>query len=124
MEVRKFVIGFIEEACKRDNELLLKLIANLNMLLKDESVNVVKKVILTMTHLYKVALQQAHVPRSVMTVLEANLKPDPEPPEPKEHDEPEPHGGVGAPRATLPDIMAAQLEQEKELKRQLEEEHQ
>ncbi|XP_041090459.1 symplekin-like [Polyodon spathula] len=57
MEVRKFVIGFIEEACKRDNELLLKLIANLNMLLKDESVNVVKKVILTMTHLYKVALQ-------------------------------------------------------------------
>uniref|UniRef100_A0AAQ5ZCJ3 Symplekin C-terminal domain-containing protein n=1 Tax=Amphiprion ocellaris TaxID=80972 RepID=A0AAQ5ZCJ3_AMPOC len=40
IEVRKFVIGFIEEACKRDNELLLRLIANLNMLLKDESVNV------------------------------------------------------------------------------------
>ncbi|XP_028823500.1 symplekin-like [Denticeps clupeoides] len=57
MEVRKFVIGFIEEACKRDGELLLKLIANLNMLLKDESVNVVKKVILTLTQLYKVALQ-------------------------------------------------------------------
>uniref|UniRef100_A0A6Q2Y194 Symplekin n=1 Tax=Esox lucius TaxID=8010 RepID=A0A6Q2Y194_ESOLU len=57
MEVRKFVIGFIEEACKRDNELLLRLIANLNMLLKDESVNVVKKAILTFTQLYKVALQ-------------------------------------------------------------------
>uniref|UniRef100_A0A8C9TE56 Symplekin scaffold protein n=1 Tax=Scleropages formosus TaxID=113540 RepID=A0A8C9TE56_SCLFO len=57
MEVRKFVIGFIEEACKRDNELLLKLIANLNMLLKDESVNVMKKAILTLTQLYKVALQ-------------------------------------------------------------------
>jgi hypothetical protein len=42
---------------KRDNELLLKLIANLNMLLKDESVNVVKKAILTLTQLYKVALQ-------------------------------------------------------------------
>uniref|UniRef100_A0A8C5C7T2 Symplekin C-terminal domain-containing protein n=1 Tax=Gadus morhua TaxID=8049 RepID=A0A8C5C7T2_GADMO len=40
MEVRKFVIGFIEEACKRDNELLLRLVANLNMLLRDESVNV------------------------------------------------------------------------------------
>uniref|UniRef100_A0A665WIV9 Symplekin C-terminal domain-containing protein n=1 Tax=Echeneis naucrates TaxID=173247 RepID=A0A665WIV9_ECHNA len=40
MEVRKFVIGFIEEACKRDNELLLRLVANLNMLLKDDSVNV------------------------------------------------------------------------------------
>ncbi|MGH0141877.1 UNVERIFIED_CONTAM: hypothetical protein FKN15_004050 [Acipenser sinensis] len=68
--------------------------------------------------------QQAHVPRSIMTVLEANLKADPEPPEPKENDEPEPRGGGGAPRATLPDVMAARLEQEKELKRQLEEEHQ
>uniref|UniRef100_G1QPK8 Symplekin scaffold protein n=1 Tax=Nomascus leucogenys TaxID=61853 RepID=G1QPK8_NOMLE len=57
IEVRKFVIGFIEEACKRDIELLLKLIANLNMLLRDENVNVVKKAILTMTQLYKVALQ-------------------------------------------------------------------
>lgn len=44
-------------ASKRDIELLLKLIANLNMLLKDENVNVVKKAILTMTQLYKVALQ-------------------------------------------------------------------
>ncbi|XP_042351036.1 symplekin [Plectropomus leopardus] len=57
IEVRKIVIGFIEEACKRDNELLLRLIANLNMLLKDESVNVVKKAILTLTQLYKVSLQ-------------------------------------------------------------------
>ncbi|NXV52623.1 SYMPK protein, partial [Uria aalge] len=60
IEVRKFVVGFIEEACKRDIELLLKLIANLNMLLKDENVNVVKKAILTMTQLYKVALQVRH----------------------------------------------------------------
>ncbi len=92
IEVKKFVIGFIEEAwwvstqgfqccgynntfvienvellpqsfyflclsSKRDNELLLRLIANLNMLLKDESVNVVKKAILTLTQLYKVTLQ-------------------------------------------------------------------
>uniref|UniRef100_A0A1A7XW59 Symplekin n=1 Tax=Iconisemion striatum TaxID=60296 RepID=A0A1A7XW59_9TELE len=57
IEVRKFVIGFIEEACKRDNELLVRLIANLNMLLKDDSVNVVKKAILTLTQLYKVTLQ-------------------------------------------------------------------
>ncbi|KAL6101329.1 sympk [Pungitius sinensis] len=57
IEVRKFVIGFIEEACKRDNELLLRLVANLNMLLKDDSVNVVKKAILTLTQLYKVSLQ-------------------------------------------------------------------
>ncbi|XP_077437152.1 symplekin [Vanacampus margaritifer] len=57
IEVRKFVIGFIEEACKRDNELLLRLIANLNMLLKDDSVNVVKKAILTLTQMYKITLQ-------------------------------------------------------------------
>lgn len=87
IEVRKFVIGFIEEAwwvitqftccdctfakenvlqfsqpfsvfsSKRDNELLLRLIANMNMLLKDDSVNVVKKAILTLTQLYKVTLQ-------------------------------------------------------------------
>uniref|UniRef100_A0A663FJ66 Symplekin n=1 Tax=Aquila chrysaetos chrysaetos TaxID=223781 RepID=A0A663FJ66_AQUCH len=50
IKVRKFVVGFIEE-------LLLKLIANLNMLLKDENINVVKAAILTMTQPYKVALQ-------------------------------------------------------------------
>ncbi|KAG8448477.1 hypothetical protein GDO86_015533 [Hymenochirus boettgeri] len=57
VDVRKYVVNFIEEACKLDNELLVKLIANLHMLLKDENVNVVKKSILTMTQLYKVALQ-------------------------------------------------------------------
>lgn len=48
---------FFSLCSKRDIELLLKLIANLNMLLRDENVNVVKKAILTMTQLYKVALQ-------------------------------------------------------------------
>ncbi|KAM9321946.1 symplekin, partial [Gastrophryne carolinensis] len=64
VDVRKFVVNFIEEACKLDNELLIKLIANLHMLLKDENVNVVKKSILTMTQLYKVALQWAARSRS------------------------------------------------------------
>uniref|UniRef100_A0A3B5Q9R3 Symplekin scaffold protein n=1 Tax=Xiphophorus maculatus TaxID=8083 RepID=A0A3B5Q9R3_XIPMA len=71
MEVRKFVIGFIEEACKRDNELLLRLIANLNLLLKDDSVNVVKKAILSLTQLYKVALQWLVRSRSVSEMQEA-----------------------------------------------------
>ncbi|XP_028921030.1 symplekin [Ornithorhynchus anatinus] len=71
VEVRKFVIGFIEEACKRDIELLLKLIANLNMLLKDENVNVVKKAILTMTQLYKVALQWMVKSKAVSEMQEA-----------------------------------------------------
>ncbi|XP_030614662.1 symplekin [Archocentrus centrarchus] len=71
IEVRKFVIGFIEEACKRDNELLLRLIANLNMLLKDESVNVVKKAILTLTQLYKVTLQWLVRSKAVSEMQEA-----------------------------------------------------
>uniref|UniRef100_A0A8C8VJ21 Symplekin n=1 Tax=Pelusios castaneus TaxID=367368 RepID=A0A8C8VJ21_9SAUR len=71
IEVRKFVIGFIEEACKRDIELLLKLIANLNMLLKDENVNVVKKAILAMTQLYKVALQWMVKSRVINDLQEA-----------------------------------------------------
>lgn len=50
-------LSFLCFSSKRDNELLLRLIANLNMLLKDESVNVVKKAILTLTQLYKVSLQ-------------------------------------------------------------------
>ncbi|XP_067875156.1 symplekin isoform X2 [Heterodontus francisci] len=71
VDVRKFVIGFMEEACKRDNELLPKLIANLNMLLKDENVNVVKKVILTMTQLYKVALQWMVKSKVIIEMQEA-----------------------------------------------------
>uniref|UniRef100_U3FB21 Symplekin n=1 Tax=Micrurus fulvius TaxID=8637 RepID=U3FB21_MICFL len=71
VEVRKFVIGFIEEACKRDTELLLKLIANLNMLLRDENVNVVKKTILAMTQLYKVALQWMVKSRVINEMQEA-----------------------------------------------------
>lgn len=71
IEVRKFVIGFIEEACKRDNELLLRLVANLNMLLKDDSVNVVKKAILTLTQLYKVTLQWLVCSKTVSEMQEA-----------------------------------------------------
>ncbi|KAM4731389.1 symplekin [Anableps anableps] len=71
MEVRKFVIGFIEEACKRDNELLLRLVANLNMLLKDDSVNVVKKAVLTLTQLYKVTLQWLVRSKTVSEMQEA-----------------------------------------------------
>ncbi|XP_062287586.1 symplekin [Scomber scombrus] len=71
IEVRKFVIGFIEEACKRDNELLLRLIANMNMLLKDDSVNVVKKAILTLTQLYRVTLQWLVRSKAVPEMQEA-----------------------------------------------------
>ncbi|XP_038135078.1 symplekin [Cyprinodon tularosa] len=71
IEVRKFVIGFIEEACKRDNELLLRLIANLNMLLRDDSVNVVKKAVLSLTQLYRVTLQWLVRSKTVSEMQEA-----------------------------------------------------
>lgn len=55
--LKLFFFNIYFPTSKRDNELLVRLIANLNMLLKDESVNVVKKAILTLTQLYKVTLQ-------------------------------------------------------------------
>ncbi|XP_064621596.1 symplekin-like [Lineus longissimus] len=57
VDVKKFIVCFMEEACKVDNEVLYKVIGNLNMLLEDENVNVQKRVILSMTQLYKIALQ-------------------------------------------------------------------
>lgn len=57
ISVFKYFLRHVFSSSKRDNELLLRLIANLNMLLKDDSVNVVKKAILTLTQLYKVTLQ-------------------------------------------------------------------
>lgn len=55
-DVRKFVVGFIEEGCKKDPDLLPKVIANLQMMMSDSAVAVHKRVIQSMTHLYKVAL--------------------------------------------------------------------
>ncbi|XP_077868134.1 symplekin-like [Saccoglossus kowalevskii] len=58
-DVKKFVVGFIEEACKKDTELLSNVVVHLNMMLSDvtQNVAVVKKVILCNTQLYKVALK-------------------------------------------------------------------
>lgn len=43
VEVRKFMITFIEEACKKEPDLLLKILPNLTALFHDENVNVQKK---------------------------------------------------------------------------------
>lgn len=53
IEVRRFVVGFVENACKKDSEYFPKVIVNLNMMLADESSNVVKKAIQTANQLYK-----------------------------------------------------------------------
>jgi len=56
-EVRKFVVSFIEEACKKDPEVLPKVIANLQMMMGDQAVAVQKRVIQAMTQLYKSTLK-------------------------------------------------------------------
>lgn len=53
VDVRKFIIGFMEEACKKDPELLPKVIPCLQHLLSDENVNVQKRVILSLSSVYK-----------------------------------------------------------------------
>jgi len=53
VEVRRFVVGFVENACKKDPEYFPKVIMNLKMMLIDENANVVKKAIQTANQLYK-----------------------------------------------------------------------
>lgn len=47
IEVRKFVVGFIEASCIKDSDYFTKLIINLNYFLNDPNSNVVKKTIQT-----------------------------------------------------------------------------
>lgn len=70
-EVRKFVVGFIEETCKKDPEMLPKVIANLHMLLLDDAVVVQKRVIQAMTHLYRVTMAWLCRARTITEDMEA-----------------------------------------------------
>lgn len=55
-EVRKFVAGFIEAACKKDPAYFPRVIGNLKLLLADEVANVLKKTIQVSSVLYKLFL--------------------------------------------------------------------
>lgn len=57
VDVRKFIISFIEEACKKEPDLLGKCIPCLQILLQDENVNVQKKTILVLPNIYKIIVQ-------------------------------------------------------------------
>ena len=57
VEVRRFVVGFVENTCKKDSEYFPKVIMNLKVMLVDESANVVKKAIQTANQLYKAFLK-------------------------------------------------------------------
>ena len=70
-DVRKFVVGFIEDACVKDAELLPKVIANLQLMLGDQSVIVQKRVIQAMTHLYRSALKWLASAKTVSERMEA-----------------------------------------------------
>ncbi|KAL3875215.1 hypothetical protein ACJMK2_038140 [Sinanodonta woodiana] len=56
VDVRKFVVGFMEDACKKDPEILPKVIPCLQHLLQDENINVQKKVILTLSGIFRSVL--------------------------------------------------------------------
>lgn len=69
-DVRKAIVGFIEEACKLDNELLPKVMLNLQRLLSDESIAVQKRVVQALTQLYKVTLLWLANASSVSDLME------------------------------------------------------
>nr|CAB3266754.1 symplekin [Phallusia mammillata] len=73
-DVRKFVVGFMEEACKKEQELLSKLLSNFYMLLVDDNVNVLKKVIQSSTQLYRLSIQWVSSSKASKELLEASWK--------------------------------------------------
>ena len=56
-DVRRFVVTFIEEACKKDPDLLPQTVGCLAYMLGDENIVISKRVMLACNSLYKVALQ-------------------------------------------------------------------
>ncbi|XP_067941603.1 symplekin-like [Watersipora subatra] len=74
VDVRKFVITFLEHACKVDGDILSKIIGNLNILLYDENVNIKKKVMLSMGSLYRTAIKWIMQAKSVTEVMEETWK--------------------------------------------------
>lgn len=50
-DVRKFLIGFIEEACKKDPEILPKVITNLQIFMADDGLAIRKRVIQVLAYL-------------------------------------------------------------------------
>ncbi|KAF8795634.1 Symplekin like protein [Argiope bruennichi] len=56
-EIRRFVIKFIEDACKGNTRILSKTVGNLNLMLQDPVSSVKKKVIQSTIHLYPVVIR-------------------------------------------------------------------
>ena len=59
-EVRKFLIGFIEEVCKNDPDVLPKVITNLQIFMSDDVLAIRKRVIqVTITDIRAVSSQKS-----------------------------------------------------------------
>lgn len=71
VEVRKCVVGFVEAACKKDPDILPKVVANLKMMLDDESPVVQKRVIQAAIHLYRVTLKWLCSAKSIDEIMES-----------------------------------------------------
>ncbi|XP_042217940.1 symplekin-like [Homarus americanus] len=69
-DVRKFVVGFIEEACKKDVAMLPRLVPNIQLLLNDEAVAVVKRVIQAVAQLHRATLAWLSSARSTTPEME------------------------------------------------------
>jgi symplekin len=73
-EVRKFVVGFIEEAAKKDPEILPDVIMNIQIMMEDDDLKAVavqKRVIQAMTQIYKIALSWLSKAKTVSEQMEA-----------------------------------------------------
>lgn len=69
-DVRKFVVGFIEEACKKDVAMLPRLVPNIQLLLSDQAVAVVKRVIQAVAQLHRATLAWLSSARSTTPEME------------------------------------------------------
>ncbi|ROT70452.1 symplekin isoform X2 [Penaeus vannamei] len=69
-DVRKFVVGFIEEACKKDVAMLPRLVPNIQLLLQDEGVAVVKRVVQAAAQLHRATLAWLSSARTVTPEME------------------------------------------------------
>lgn len=69
--IRKFVVEFIEDACKHHIEILPKVIGNLILLLEDNAVSVRKRVIHATFHVYTCAIKWLCKAKSIDDIMEA-----------------------------------------------------
>lgn len=69
-DVRKFVVGFIEEACKKDVAMLPRLVPNMQLLVLDEAVSVVKRVVQAVVQLHRATLAWLAAARTTTPEME------------------------------------------------------